>query len=136
MPYIRLLALACIILAFTACTARFDTDFEPPEDVQSAIDTALAYVRETTPDQAPPADLEWAGQNITPEDLVGAVTFRFRAPDWDMTVTHPVAAPEDMIYRIFIENTATGFKWSGTVNAVGEVDETATTEDNVAPGEQ
>jgi hypothetical protein len=119
--FIKAVALIGAIMMLIGCTARFDTDFEPPEDVQSAIDTALGYVRETTPDQAPPADLEWAGQNITPEDLVGAVTYRFRAPGWDMTLTHPVAAPEDMIYRIFIENRNTGFQWSGTVDAEGEV---------------
>jgi hypothetical protein len=123
MTCIRLIVLACLLLITTGCTARFDTDFEPPEDVQSAIDTALAYVRETTPDQAPPVDLEWAGQDITPEDLVGAVTYRFRTPDWDMTVTQPVSAPEDLIYLIFIENKKTDFQWSGTVDAAGVVQE-------------
>jgi hypothetical protein len=122
--FIKAVVLIGAMMFLAGCTARFDTDFTPPEDVQSAIDTALAYVRENYPDEAPPADLDWAGQNITPEDLVGAVTYRFRAPDWDMTLTHPVAAPEDMIYRIFIENKNTGFQWSGTVNAAGEVVET------------
>jgi hypothetical protein len=111
------------VMMLVGCTARFDTDFTPPDDVQSAIDTALTFVRNNYPDEAPPADLGWAGQNITPEDLVGAVTYRFRARPWDMTVTHPVVAPEDMIYRIFIENKGTDFQWSGTVDAAGVVEE-------------
>ena len=103
---------------------------EPTLDIRdpgSALDIVLAYIRHHHGEQAPPADLTWVGDRPTPEEPIEGYTIRFTsesAPDWAVTVSYAVVAPEEVVFRIVVTNETMGFQWEGEVNAAGEVTET------------
>lgn len=126
MKRLSLCLIACALsaaLAACAPTTRLDPAYTPPAEIQMAFDAALAHVQQQYPDQAPAAGLTWSGANITPEDLVGSVTYAFESGDFDVQINHCVCAPEDVEYQVDISNTKTGFEWSGVVSPSGEVNE-------------
>jgi hypothetical protein len=90
----------------------------------SALNVALTHARAQYGSDAPPADLVWVGEPITPADLVGAETWRYTAGDWVVTITYPVVPPDKMVFNITIQNAATGFMWLGSVDSSGQVTET------------
>jgi hypothetical protein len=121
---IAMLVLAVsLVLAACAPTSGLDPNFTPPEEIQTALDAAISYVQQQYPDQAPAADLTWAGANITPEGLVGSVTYAFESGDFHVEINHCVCAPEDIEYHVDMTNEQTGFAWSGVVTPSGEVRE-------------
>jgi serpin B len=96
-----------------APTAPSGQESEQIPDAAGARDVALLYIAEKYSDQAPPSDLTWGGGRTTPEGLVGSETYEYVAGDWEVTITYPTAAPEDVIYRAMVVNHATGFQWEG-----------------------
>jgi hypothetical protein len=96
-----------------APTAPSGQESEQMPDAAGARDVALLYIAEKYSDQAPPPDLAWGGGRATPEGLVGSETYEYMAGDWEVTITYPTAAPEDVIYRVVVVNQATGFQWEG-----------------------
>ena len=91
--------------------------------VLSVLQSALAHVRTKYGAEAPPADLSWQGERITPAGLVGSDTYRYTAGDWVATVTYPLVSPEDMVFNITVENRTTGFSWIGSIDANGQITE-------------
>jgi hypothetical protein len=89
----------------------------------NALDAALAYLAETYGEQGPEMSLTWKEERTTPQDLVGASRFQYTSGDWVVTVTYPIVAPEETIYRMTVSNQATGFRWEGQVDAMGGVTE-------------
>ena len=66
-------------------------------------------------------NLEWTGGNITPEGLVGSVTYSYQSTGWNVTMTYPVVP--DPIYTITAQYVSpvsqvtpeqTIFDWQGT----------------------
>lgn len=101
---------------------------EMPVGAAAARDAAMAYLDQNYsiwPADAPAPVLVWTEEDLTAGGLVGASTFRYTADEWVVTVSFPIVAPDATVYRILIENTATGFRWEGEVDAVGQVTETA-----------
>jgi len=101
---------------------------EMPVGAAAARDAAMAYVGQNYdiwPADAPVPDMVWTEEDITEEGLVGSSTFRYTTDEWVVTVSFPIVAPDATVYRILIENTATGFRWEGEVDASGQVTETA-----------
>jgi len=96
---------------------------EVPADVRSARDAALTYISENYPEQAAPPGLTWAEEPITPEGLVGWVTYEFTAEDWVITIGTAVVPPETRRYEVVVDNPITGFWWEGRVDAEGHVTE-------------
>lgn len=94
---------------------------EIPEAVRAARDAALQYVRQNYGAQAPPADLDWAGERTTEEGLLGVSSFRYTAGEWVMDIDAPVVAPENVVYQVALSNASAGFQWEGQVDARGEV---------------
>ena len=105
------------------CTGLVEpTDTAPVLDAAQARDVVLDRLRQTTGDQAPAADLEWAEENVTPEGLVGGTNLRYTAGDcWVVTVSYPVVLPENSIYRVTASNATTGLQWEGQVDAHGQL---------------
>jgi hypothetical protein len=95
---------------------------EVPAEVRAARDAALHCIFEQYGEQVnPPPGMDWLEKNITPEGLIGSVTYRFAARDLIVTVSFPLVAPDATIYQVLVENTATGFRWEGEVDAAGQV---------------
>jgi hypothetical protein len=88
-----------------------------------ARDVALAYLAQTYGEQAPPAGLDWTEKDVTGQGLLGASTFEYTSGDWTITISYPIVAPQATIYRITLDNPATGFSWAGRVDAWGAVSE-------------
>ncbi len=100
---------------------------EIPTEVLAARDLALNYVANLYGSDAPPPSLDWAGEIVTAEGLIGAMHYRFSAGDWVITIIAPVVAPDMVVYQVTLTNSSTGFEWMGTVDAEGQVtEETAT----------
>jgi hypothetical protein len=103
-----------------------ETAVEAPEGVWTARDAALRYIFEQYGEQVyPPPGMDWLEENITPEGLVGSTTYRFTAGDLMITVSFPLVAPDATIYQVLVENTVTGFRWEGEVDASGQVTDLA-----------
>ena len=104
-----------------------ETAEEPPDEVRAARDVALAYISGRYGEQAPALGLTWTEEDITPEGLVGSVTYQYTAEDWVVAITYPIVPPEAVVYQIVVANPTTGFQWEGEVNAVLQVTETLAT---------
>jgi hypothetical protein len=96
---------------------------EASEQVLAARDQALAYLSTDYGEEAPASGLTWAEKRMTPEGLLGAETFQYAAQDWIVTISYPVVAPDQVVYRVVVSNSATAFEWQGEVDATGNVKE-------------
>jgi hypothetical protein len=139
----NLFLLIAVLTAATACGA-IDVGIEPaaqptaviptavptiaiepteaaPEMVQNAVDAALAYLRQSQNEAAPPENLDWTATYTGESGLVGAGKYQFLADDWLITVDYPIVNPADTIYDIVATQISTGVVWQGQVDAVGQV---------------
>lgn len=89
-----------------------------------ARDAVLAYLATAYGQAAPAPGLVWVEEDITPDDIVGSSSVRYRAGEWIVTVRYPVVLPENTIYHVTVEN-GSDFRWEGEVNPGGEVRELA-----------
>ena len=87
----------------------------------NAFNVALARARAQYGDEAPPEGLSWVSERITPENMVGAETWRYTAGDWEAIITYPVVPADKMVFNITIQNATTGFVWIGSVDIRGQV---------------
>ncbi|MGB3714818.1 MAG: hypothetical protein WA996_10350 [Candidatus Promineifilaceae bacterium] len=108
-------------------TVAEESDVEqPPEMVWEALDLALSHILERHREQVfPPPGMDWLVENITPEGLVGTTTYRFAVGDLTAIVAFPLVAPDATIYQVLVENTITGFRWEGEIDASGQVTDLA-----------
>ena len=90
-------------------------------DVLVVRDTVLAYVREQHAGKSPVHGLLWVGERTTPPDSVGHESGRFTAGDWTMRVEYDVMPPDQVLYRVELQNSASQFTWRGQVDAEGVV---------------
>jgi len=109
------------------CGAGQEADQPAPYDRVSAREAALRYIQEQPGQQAPGPGLSWTEKETTPEGVVGASTVQYTAGDWVMTLSHPVVAPEQVVYQVTLANATTGFEWQGEVDAAGQVTEISLT---------
>jgi hypothetical protein len=94
-----------------------------PDEARNALQSALAFLSQRFSEQVPSwMDMVWAEENITPDGLVGHVTYRFTAGDWVATVGYPIVAPDQVVYTVTVRNEATGFDQTVIVNANGQVE--------------
>ena len=80
-------------------------------DVLVVRDTVLAYVREQHAGQSPVRGMLWVGERTTPPDSVGHESGRFTAGDWTMRVEYDVAPPDQVLYRVELQDSASQFTW-------------------------
>jgi hypothetical protein len=98
---------------------------EAPQALLSAMDSALAYMRQNFGSEAPSEDMKWIGERITEEGLVGGESYRFVSGDWEIIASYPVVRLDLTIYSFGVENKSSGFLWEGEVDAEGDVGEKA-----------
>jgi len=105
---------------------RIATDGEVAEgggQVLAACDTTCEYLAGCFAELGF-NDLEWTGRRVTPDDLVGAETYKYTADDWLLIVTFPIVAPEATVYHVTLENQETGFVWEGEMDSDRNLTET------------
>ncbi|MGB9880371.1 MAG: hypothetical protein ACPLRM_06380 [Anaerolineae bacterium] len=96
---------------------------EVSDPVLAARDAVLKYLGERYNVQIPLAELTWARTRLTPEGLVGAETYQYRAGDWVVTISYPVVPPAQVTYQVSVSNESISFQWQGEVGANGEIRE-------------
>jgi hypothetical protein len=115
-----------LALGVGGCAGLASGDTRAPEsaptEVQRARDAAVTFVREQY-DDAPEDAVIWTEQKLTPEGLVGGVTWHYSAEGWVITVAYAVVAPEWTVYQVEMSNESTGFTWEGRVDGSGRVPE-------------
>lgn len=87
---------------------------------EGARDIAVAYLVEKF---GLPSPSTWESIDQTPENLVGASAFAYTSGAWVAFVEAPVVAPQYLVYSIEVDNVAHGLRWTGEVNAEGEIKE-------------
>ncbi len=95
----------------------------PADPLLNARDAALTYLREEHGEVTPAADLTWTRKRTTSEGLVGSESYEYRSGHWVITISHPVVAPEMVVYNVVVSNQNTGLQWEGDVDANGDVTE-------------
>ncbi|MBC7261978.1 MAG: hypothetical protein H5T63_08180, partial [Chloroflexi bacterium] len=90
---------------------------EVSDPVLAARDAVLKYLGERYNVQIPLAELTWARTRLTPEGLVGAETYQYRAGDWVVTISYPVVPPTQVTYQVSVSNESISFQWQGEVGA-------------------
>jgi hypothetical protein len=90
---------------------------------EAARDAALAYLAAEYGNQGPAPGVAWTEENRTPERLVGWSTFGYTSGDWDVEVSFPVVAPQDVVYEVTVRSEPGDFSWEGEVDAMGQVTE-------------
>ncbi|MFC2045475.1 hypothetical protein ACFLUH_02205 [Chloroflexota bacterium] len=120
--YTFLTILSVLPLLVGACTTKPATEIN---DATNARDAVVMYLQEYDTENIPDVNAEWQEADITPPNIVGAVTKEFTSDEWTITVSYPVVLPENTTYRIDATNTEFGRHWAGTVDYHGNVTETS-----------
>lgn len=78
----------------------------PVETLQEKIrDSTMSFIKSNIPETAQfIKDLSWTGGRVTPENLVGAETYRYYSLGWNFTLSYPVVP--NAIYTIKADYSA------------------------------
>jgi hypothetical protein len=87
-----------------------------PAPVLAAREAALAYLRQSYPQTAPPEGIAWAGRSTAPGGPVGSASFEFTSDAWRMTIGVPRVSPDVVLYEIEVVGSAAGFLWTGRLD--------------------
>jgi len=93
----------------------------------AARDAALTHVSERFDEEGARPGLDWAEGFVTPEGIVGSGTYQYSAQGWAVTVSYPIARPDQVVHQVVVVDESTGFRWEDRPDAAGRVSE--------APGE-
>ncbi|HSJ55789.1 MAG TPA: serpin family protein, partial [Anaerolineae bacterium] len=127
-PYTLVILSVLLSLLFAACgpaptpaPAPSPTDGAGSQvvlpDAARVRDAALAYLADLDPTAAAPAGLDWTGEEVTPQGLVGRTSWHYTAGDWSVVVAYPLVAPEATIYDVEVVNEAAGVQWQAALDA-------------------
>lgn len=90
-----------------------------------ARDAALTYVAAHYDQPVPGPESGWEltslAESMAVEGSPGSVICQFTAGDWSLTVSYSVGGPEPTHYAVELTNLVTGFAWTGTVDASGQI---------------
>jgi hypothetical protein len=82
---------------------------QPPEELstqEQARDDAMAYIKTNHAETAQfMNDLTWTGGRTTSEGIMGAETYTYTSPGWNVAITYPVVL--NPIYTITADYSAT-----------------------------
>lgn len=96
-----------------------------PISTEEAKDAAVRYILDFY-GLSTPLPESWEYSDLTPKDLVGASTIQFAGIGWVVTMKFAVVMRPT--YSIEVEYTgkdSSGFRWSGTVDNTGKVEESS-----------
>ena len=89
-------------------------------DARNAV---LDYLHEQKVQGVPGDEADWQETDITPEGLVGKTTKMFTFAGWTATVSYLVLPLEHTQYGVVLASIPLGWRWEGSVNADGTVNE-------------
>lgn len=95
--------------------------YESPLAALDALLRVLTYLQQSYPDDAPGQALAWIEERATPEDIIGAMSYRYLAGDWTALVSWAVTAPTETVYTVSLTNPATTYAWRGEVHPDGSL---------------
>jgi len=87
-----------------------------PQEILSARDAALAYVRQSYPLKAPAEGIAWTGRRISPDGQIGSVDYEFASDKWLMLLGVPTLSPGVFLYEMQLTNPDLGFRWEGKLD--------------------
>jgi len=94
------------------------------EDATEAGATAILYLRTQVGEKAPAPDTEWSVKdNVASLGVVREHSLELTSDEWTITVSHPIAPPENAVYKVVVFNPKLGWHWKGTVEPDGSVKE-------------
>lgn len=105
----------------SSSTPDRDHASQPPSEVITALQIAIAQLQSEFPAVGPANDADWEAHDLTPPGLVGSSGYRFMIDGWQIDITYPIVAPQAMIYSINAEHLASDLRWGGTINAQGQI---------------
>jgi hypothetical protein len=121
-----LMLIACIAsvsLLIGGCTVGSNYNVENAEEPR---DIALSYLRNQAGDEAPPANINWKGKDISPFGQAGSVTVEFTSEDWKVMISFSSDPPETREYQVEVTNQKADRHWELKVLPDKTVEEVST----------
>ena len=119
------LALSLLLIPAVSCSKSSPTAPSEVKSEDEARGAAITYIQANYEEKAPPAGGDWQGKDVTPEGLLGRRIIEFTLDDWEVLVSIPVVAPENIRYEVTVRNTESNWYWLGIVEPDGYVSELA-----------
>ena len=95
--------------------------YEAPLATMDALLRVLTYLQQSYPDDAPSDALAWIEERATPDDIIGALSYRYLAGDWTALVSWAVTAPTETVYTVALSNPISTYAWRGEVHPDGSL---------------
>jgi hypothetical protein len=89
---------------------------EIPAPVLAARSAALDFLRGAYPDEAPPQDMLWTARTTAPLGLSGVSYYEFASDPWLLAVSAVTVSAQDVLFELNLDNSDTGFSWSGKLD--------------------
>ena len=118
-----ILASILLLISVVSCSEQSPTMPTEVTSEDEARGAALAYIQANYEETAPSAGGNWPGKDVTPEGLLGRRTVEFTLDDWEVLVSSPVVAPENIRYEVTVRNIESNWYWRGIVEPDGYVSE-------------
>jgi len=118
-----ILASGLLLISVVSCSQENPTIPTEVTSEDEARGAALAYIQANYEETSPPTGGNWQGKDITPEGLLGRRTVEFILDGWEVLVSSPIVAPENIRYEVTVRNTESNWYWRGVVEPDGYVSE-------------
>lgn len=90
---------------------------DPAQARDAALEDLLAEIPEAGSDASAQGAIDWQSEDVTPQNLLGAVSTVYRGDGWEILVRYPVVAPANIRYTVEIHNQSTGSGWEVVLDA-------------------
>jgi hypothetical protein len=122
------LGLAILLTCATGCSEIWKTpaptptgiptpSADIPAPVVAARSAAFDFLRGVYPDKAPPQDMFWTARATSPADLSGVSYYEFAGDGWLLAVNKATISAQDVLFEMDLDNSETGFSWTGKLDA-------------------
>ncbi len=90
---------------------------DPAQARDAALEDLLAEIPEAGSEASMPGVIDWQSEDVTPQNLLGAVSTLYRGGGWEILVRYPVVAPANTRYTVEIRNQSTDSSWEVVLDA-------------------